>query len=92
MRGVHGLLVTCRTEDETGLVNLAICPVCNFIDNRGLTLRYTVFSEDLPNVIDACRKLNVTLQEIISTKGDELYPVLYQGACQPWERKKPCPK
>lgn len=84
---VHSLLVTVENEEQLPMINLALCPYCNFIDNRGLTFRYTVFSDDLPKAIETCRKNNVTAQEILERQSPAAYPVLNQGAAKPWTPK-----
>jgi len=61
----HKILIASTDDTQAQLADLAICPVAKHLYDHGHTHRYTVSSEDLPKVIAACKKLNVTLQEIV---------------------------
>ncbi len=91
---VHGLLITSADvitsadEEQMNFVHLAICQVANHIDGRGLTQRYTVYHDDFADVLKACVKQNVTVQEIIGAGDGETYHLHHQGKAPGWQLKK----
>jgi hypothetical protein len=81
---VHSLLITA---DDADLLRLEehICQVANFIKQRGQTSHWTVFDADHQMVAEACRRHNVTLQEIFGAGDNETYSLLWQGKLPAWQ-------
>jgi len=82
---VRSLLITAP-EPDLVKVQFSIAAVCNFIDRRGQTTRWTVFDEDFDYAVGKCKQHDATCQEILRPTGPEgeTYALLHQGKSERW--------
>jgi len=85
---VRGLLVT-GPDVNLMKFHFGVCFLLNGLDRREQTVHYTCMGEDADFALEAARKADVSVQEIIGAADKETYHTLHLGTHgMLWQRKK----